>query len=226
MKLLVFLLVLAFAAPAAAQSGQVSQQEADAFSIRGEGFFAGGSMAATKTFDAVFNSSFAPFVGGGVVIAEHGFFLEIAISHFSKTGQRAFVSDGQAYPLNIPLTVTIVPGFREFLFQPRRINAVGGPSSKSHWTIFPAASFASTATRAWGLVHSSLVTSPVTVMGLFWSYSAANEWCADKLVTGVATTIKPKPAASAHIDLAFISAPPKGSPSMIRRFTAPFHPPP
>lgn len=108
-SLTVLLFVFALAPPVAAQSGQVTQQEADAFSVRGEGFFAAESLAASKTFDAVFGSSFAPFVGGGALIADRGFFLEIAVSHFSNTGQRAFVSDGQVYPLNIPLTVTIVP---------------------------------------------------------------------------------------------------------------------
>src|ERR1700674_3348102 len=35
----------------------------------------------------------------------------------------------------------------------------------------------------WGLVHSTFVTTPVTVMGLLASYSAPKEWCAQ---TGIA----------------------------------------
>src|SRR5579864_8396809 len=30
----------------------------------------------------------------------------------------------------------------------------------------------------WGLVHSTFVTTPVSVIGLLASYSAPNEWCA------------------------------------------------
>jgi outer membrane protein W len=39
----------------------------------------------------------------------HNLFVEIAVSRFSATGQRAFVAGGQAFPLGIPLTATITP---------------------------------------------------------------------------------------------------------------------
>ena len=36
-------------------------------------------------------------------------FLEVAISRATKDGQRAFIHDGQAFTLSIPLTATITP---------------------------------------------------------------------------------------------------------------------
>ena len=38
-----------------------------------------------------------------------GFYIEFGVTRFKKTGQRAFVSNGQAFPLGIPLTATITP---------------------------------------------------------------------------------------------------------------------
>ncbi len=67
-------------------------------------------MAASRTFDAVFGQSREPFWGGGVQVAlRNGIYVEISASRFRKTGQRAFVFNGQAFPLGIPLTATITP---------------------------------------------------------------------------------------------------------------------
>jgi opacity protein-like surface antigen len=87
----------------------ITQPEADGFSIRGVGFASFQQFAAKTTFDAAFDESSGQFFGGGVLVAEHGFFLEVALSHFEKTGQRAFLFNGEVFPLNIPLTATITP---------------------------------------------------------------------------------------------------------------------
>jgi opacity protein-like surface antigen len=110
-RLLPLLLVLigAVVPPAAAQSRFVSPAEADAFSIRAVGFASGQQFAAETTFNAVFGESFYPFFGGGFVIGDRGAFLEVAISRFRRTGQRAFLFNGQPFGLNIPLTTTITP---------------------------------------------------------------------------------------------------------------------
>ena len=92
-----------------------------------------------------------------------------------------------------PEMVTTCPGLSEFRFQPRRIRPFGGPSSKSQCTILPLSSLTSMKTRACGLVHSSLVTVPVTVNGRFESYSAANEWWAES---------EPAPMSGAQADSA------------------------
>jgi hypothetical protein len=97
------------AVPAGAQAQSVSQQEADGFSIRGLAFASFQQFAAKTTFDAVFDESSGQFFGGGVIVAQHGVFLEVTLSHFDKTGQRAFLFNGDVFPLNIPLTATITP---------------------------------------------------------------------------------------------------------------------
>jgi opacity protein-like surface antigen len=66
-------------------------------------------MAAKTTFNAAFDDSTVRFFGGGVLIEEKGVYLGVEISHAKKEGQRAFLFNGQAYKLNIPLTTTITP---------------------------------------------------------------------------------------------------------------------
>src|SRR5262245_51973099 len=55
-----------------------------------------------------------------------------------------------------------------------------------------------------GFIHSTFVTVPVNLIGLFLSYSAAKEWCAS---TGVTEQTKPKQTAT--------------KPSMLRRIARP-----
>src|SRR3954468_10577039 len=87
---------------------------------------------------------------------------------------RALAVDGSSLERK-PSTVMVLPGFSELRFQPRRISVVGEPSSKSHSFFTPFSSAPETTTRACGLVHSRRMTSPVTVMVLLESYSAAKE---------------------------------------------------
>src|SRR6266436_4452854 len=56
---------------------------------------------------------------------------------------RAFAVDGSSFDRK-PSTVMMLPGLREFLFQPRRISVVGGPSSKSQCLLTPFSSLPST----------------------------------------------------------------------------------
>jgi opacity protein-like surface antigen len=82
------------------------------------------SFAARETFNAAFETSLAPFFGGGVqaVFLDH-FVVEVGASRFRMVGQRAFLSGGQTFRLGIPLTATITPleitgGYR-FTLTPR-----------------------------------------------------------------------------------------------------------
>jgi hypothetical protein len=94
---------LALAAPAAAQ-------DAPPLSIRPLAIATGQSFAATQTFDATFGKAFFPFFGGGVQVVIHDrFVVELTASRFRQTGQRAFLSNGTAFQLGIPLTATITP---------------------------------------------------------------------------------------------------------------------
>ena len=105
MKILsAFLLVLALAAPAAAQGEEPS------YSVRIFGLGASQSFAAKNTFDAIFGNHNGKFWGGGLEVAlQDGIFVDAEISKFSHNGQRAFISGGQTFQLGIPLTASITP---------------------------------------------------------------------------------------------------------------------
>jgi hypothetical protein len=95
---------LGLAAPAAAQD------DPPALSIRPFVMATEQSFAAIDTFDAIFQKTYAPFVGGGVQVVIHDHVVvEIGASRFRKTGERAFRSGGTAFRLGIPLTATITP---------------------------------------------------------------------------------------------------------------------
>src|SRR5439155_17208108 len=74
-----------------------------------------------------------------------------------------------------PWTVISVPAGREFFVKPRRIRALGFPVSTSQLSILPSGFFTSRWIHAWGLIHSILVTVPLSVIGWAESNSAANE---------------------------------------------------
>jgi opacity protein-like surface antigen len=109
---LAVLLALSLSTPLAAQSRQAATAYDDTPAISLRAFFltAGESFAAKQTFNGIFGQSFEPLFGGGLELVQNGkFFLDVAASRFSKTGQRAFRSNGQNFGLGIPLTVTITP---------------------------------------------------------------------------------------------------------------------
>jgi hypothetical protein len=100
------LAVLLLAAPAAAQPAD----EAPGISFRPYIMFAGQQAAAEKTFKNTLGGSMQPFWGGGVQIATRlGPFFDIGASRFRKSGERVFAVDGDVFPLDIPLDVTVTP---------------------------------------------------------------------------------------------------------------------
>jgi hypothetical protein len=111
MKIVTALLVAVLvSAPLAAQTNADSFDETYPASARLFFVATEQSFAAKTTFDAAFGKSMAPFFGGGLQVAiRNGVFVEFGISRFKKTGQRAFLNNGQAFPLGIPLTATITP---------------------------------------------------------------------------------------------------------------------
>jgi outer membrane protein W len=103
MKTTTLLFVVMLAAPAAAQ-------DPPSLSIRPFAFGSVQSFTAVDTFNAVFGRSYDAFFGGGVqVVFGDRYYVELAASRFSKTGQRAFISNGQDFQLGIPLTAEIIP---------------------------------------------------------------------------------------------------------------------
>jgi len=103
-KILLMLVVgVSLAGPAAAQ-------DAPALSFRPFVLGTTQSFAAKETFDAAFETSVAPFFGGGVqVVLLDRFVAEIGASRFRRTGERAFRSGGTNFGLGIPVTATITP---------------------------------------------------------------------------------------------------------------------
>jgi opacity protein-like surface antigen len=128
---LAVLFVLALGPALAAQSRQApAYDDTPPIALRAFFLASGESFAAKQTFDGIFGQSFGPLFGGGLELVQNGkFYLDVAASRFSKTGQRAFRSNGQNFGLGIPLTATITPfevtgGYR-YRMSPRIIPYAG-----------------------------------------------------------------------------------------------------
>jgi opacity protein-like surface antigen len=78
--------------------------------VRGFGVGSYGLFRAEDSFEAIFDSAWQPFYGGGgqVVIFDK-LFVEGSFEQFKKTGQRVVVSDDEVFPLGIEDRVTINP---------------------------------------------------------------------------------------------------------------------
>jgi hypothetical protein len=85
------------------------------------------AFAAVETFKGTFGQSYEPFFGGGLQVVFNGkYYVEVNASRFKKTGQRAFLNNGETFGLGIAQTVTITPlevlvGYR---FKPRQMPRV------------------------------------------------------------------------------------------------------
>jgi hypothetical protein len=67
-------------------------------------------MAASQTFDAELESAVQPFWGaGGEVVVGDRVYVDVTLSRFKRTGQRAFVFNNQTFPLGVPVTARITP---------------------------------------------------------------------------------------------------------------------
>ena len=140
---LALVLTLATASPLAAQTRRPQARRpavpAPAVSFRPFFLVSAEQPAANKTFEAVFGQSLQQFWGGGVQVAlRSGFYVEVEASRFKKTGQRAFVFNGQAFRLGIPLSATIMPlelsaGYR-FKVSPRLLPYAGGGIARYSYT--------------------------------------------------------------------------------------------
>ena len=107
------LLILVASSPLAAQtrpSAAPPGPDEPIVSLRGFVVGTEQQFFAKTTFNAVFGRAAQPFWGGGAqLVFRHGVSVEVSGSQFKKTGQRAFVSNGEAFRLGIPLTATITP---------------------------------------------------------------------------------------------------------------------
>src|SRR5205085_4424298 len=102
MKTTAFLIALATAIPAAAQT--------DRFTLRPYGMITEQAFSAQTTFKAIFGQSAEPLWGAGAqLILRKNIYIDVSASRFKKTGQRAFINNGQTFRLGIPLTATLTP---------------------------------------------------------------------------------------------------------------------
>ena len=98
----VAVVLLVAAAPVRAQSPDIK--------VRPFALVAEERLAAQTTFNATLGSAAKAFAGGGVdVVVHRRYFVDFTVSRMSTTGQRAFVSGGTAFPLGIPLRVSLTP---------------------------------------------------------------------------------------------------------------------
>jgi outer membrane protein W len=117
MKTIVILCgALALAAPLAAQTRTqpvraiAVQATEPLVSIRGFLLVTDEQFAAKTTFAAAFGRAAQPLFGGGAQVVFRGrVYVEVSVSRFSKSGQRAFVFDGQSFGVGIPLTASLTP---------------------------------------------------------------------------------------------------------------------
>ena len=67
-------------------------------------------FAAAQSFDATFGQSAEPFYGGGLQLTlRDRYFIDVAASKFTKTGDQVFVNNGQVFHLGLPMTATLTP---------------------------------------------------------------------------------------------------------------------
>jgi hypothetical protein len=90
--------------------------------VRGFGDLGAQRFSAADAFKATLGSSTGVFFGGGAeVVLPQRLFVNLHLSHFSKSGERVFVNDDEVFPLGIDMKVAMTPveatvGYR---FQPR-----------------------------------------------------------------------------------------------------------
>ena len=109
--IIALLLTIVFTSPLAAQTRRPPVPDDEpAIALRPFFLATGQRFSASQTFNAVFGQSFEPFFGGGLELAfRNGLYVDLTASRFKKTGTRAFLFNGTAFSLGIPLTATETP---------------------------------------------------------------------------------------------------------------------
>ena len=80
------------------------------FSARAVGLVTVQGFSAQETFNGIFGNAVGPFWGGGAqIVLRSGIYAEVNASRFRKEGERAFLLNGEATRLGLPLTATITP---------------------------------------------------------------------------------------------------------------------
>jgi len=122
--------VSAAAAQTAATAPARRRRPASRFGVRGYGEAAYQWFAAADSFKAILDTSSGLFYGGGGQVHFGPIYVDVGVSRFEKTGERAFVFEGDVFRLGIPDRITMTPlvvtaGYR-FPIRDRVVPYVGG----------------------------------------------------------------------------------------------------
>ncbi|MBK5298635.1 MAG: porin family protein [Vicinamibacteria bacterium] len=106
------------------------RRSAPRFGIRGYGEGAYQWFTAADSFKAILDTSGGLFYGGGAQVHFGPIYVDVGVSRFEKTGERAFVFEGDVFRLGIPDRITMTPvvvtaGYR-FPIRDRIVPYVGG----------------------------------------------------------------------------------------------------
>ena len=106
LRLVAMLVLLAAPSPLLAQGLALDP----AIAVRPFFLFSQQRFAASETLDATLGGSSQPFVGLGAQFLFGGkVYADVALSHFSKEGERAFRFEGENFGLGIPVNVSMTP---------------------------------------------------------------------------------------------------------------------
>jgi opacity protein-like surface antigen len=99
------------ASAAAAQSTPVRRAAPEpAVRVRGVVEAGARTFTASQSFEAVLGSSSGPLFGAGAqVLVGRNFFASFGVSRFQRDGERVVVSGGEAFPIGIDTTISVVP---------------------------------------------------------------------------------------------------------------------
>jgi opacity protein-like surface antigen len=104
---------VAAADPAAAQSQPRPRpaQQSRSIHIGGYGMFGLMNFTAVDTFDAILGQPSGNIYGGGATVGLPlgGLFVDIGAWRFKQVGERVFITNGEVFHLDIPVTITITP---------------------------------------------------------------------------------------------------------------------
>ena len=117
-------------APEAGRAAPRRRQPAPRFGLRGYGEGAYQWFTAADSFKAILDTSGGLFYGGGAQVYFGPVYVDVGLSRFEKTGERAFVFEGDVFRLGIPDRITMTPvvvtaGYR-FAIRERIVPYLGG----------------------------------------------------------------------------------------------------
>ena len=120
----------AAAAPEGARPVSRPRPPAPRFGIRGYGEGAYQWFTAADSFKAILDTSGGLFYGGGAQVYLGPIYVDVGVSRFEKTGERAFVFERDVFHVGIPDRITMTPvvvtaGYR-FPMRERIVPYLGG----------------------------------------------------------------------------------------------------